>query len=165
MSYQMSAVEKTGLSSAGSDMPGLGVVTSYRLPRPGARPLVFAGTELAMAMSFTPELPYWYEINLYRTEEQHFVVAIRQFFQSESEQDVCRAWSFETLAEALDAIEHYDAARDIRMPVLDLGAMVPAELAARAMDLQSKVSAARLHFGGLAGELFSEIEAAGGSAV
>jgi hypothetical protein len=135
--------------------------TRMRLPRRGARPLAFSGHELAMAMSFTPGLPYWYEITIYRTTEQRFVLAIRQFFVSEQEKDTSDAWMFDTLPEVFDALETYDAGRDV---VGDLGGahagMAPAELAARAMDLRARVEAARHHFASLLGEFFSEMDGA-----
>ena len=133
--------------------------TRIRLPRRGIRPLGFSGHELAMAMSFTPGLPYWYEITIYRTSDQRFVLAIRQFFVSEERKDTCDAWMFDTLPEVFDALEAYDAGRDV---LVDLGglntATPPAELAARALDLRAHVEAARHHFASLLGEFFAEME-------
>ena len=140
------------------EMPTLGMPQDYRLRRPGARPLIFSGAELAMAMNFTPELPYWYEINIYRTSSQRFVLAIRQFFQSETEEDTCQAWEFETLAEVFDAIEQYDAAKDITVSMMEMNVSTPAELAAMSLDLRAQVTAARANFGGLVGELFEELD-------
>jgi hypothetical protein len=139
-------------------MPTLGKPQTYRLRRPGARPLIFSGAELAMAMNFTPELPYWYEINIYRTTGQRFVLAVRQFFQSETEEDTCQAWEFETLPEVFDAIEQYDPAKDIRVSMMDMAASAPAELTAMSLDLRAQVKAARANFSGLVGELFEELD-------
>ena len=72
--------------SAGAP-PAIGAPKPYRITRSGARPLRFAGSELVMAMSFTPELPYWYEINMYRTSDLEFVAAVRLFHQSEDMPD------------------------------------------------------------------------------
>ena len=133
----------------------------FRLPRRGARPLTFSGHELAMAMSFTPGLPYWYEITIYRTSDQRFVLGIRQFFVSEQEKDTSDAWLFDTLPEVLDALEVYDAGRDV---VADVGGvhsrMAPAELAAQAMELRARVEGARHHFASLMGEFFAEMDGA-----
>jgi hypothetical protein len=132
-----------------------------RLPRRGARPLTFSGHELAMAMSFTPGLPYWYEITIYRTNDQRFVLWIRQFFVSEQEKDTSDAWMFDALPEVLDALEAYDAGRDV---VADVGSarpgMAPAELAAQAMELRARVEQARHHFASLLGEFFAEMDGA-----
>ena len=147
------------------DMPSVGAAMEYRVKRVGARPLVFHGSELAMAMSFTPQIPYWYEVNIYRTDAQEFVLAVRLFFQSETEQDTVRAWTFGSLDAVMEAIENYDAGHDIRLNFEGFDEdMPPVEMAARALDLSARVEAARLHFAGLVGELFDEIDSATGAA-
>jgi hypothetical protein len=149
-----------GQTTGPSDMATLGSANTWRLRRLGARPLVFKGTELAMAMSFTPALPYWYEIAVFRTEQQRFVLCIKQFFVAESETDVCDAWEFDSLEGVFAAIEAYDAARDVRFEPGGLAGSPAAELAARALSLKAEVNAARAHFAGLVGELFQELDAA-----
>lgn len=135
--------------------------TRYRLRRMGGRPLEFAGVELGMAMSFSPELPYWYEINLYRTTERTFVLAIRLFYQSESERDLVSASTHETLAEAIDALEAYDAAEDVRLTLETATEhLSAAELAACAMELRARAKAARSHFAGLVGEFLHQMDVA-----
>lgn len=151
-------------ASHGVPVSSVGSATAHCIPQPGGRPITFSGTELAMAMSFTPSLPYWYELNIYRTEEQAFVVAIRLFFQSEEEDDIVSAWSFTTIDEALDHIQNYDAAMDVPVPDIDVSAMAPAEMTAMALQMQARVDAARRHYAGLVGELFCEIETAGAMA-
>lgn len=132
---------------------------TVRIRRTGARPLIFDGIELAMAMSFTPALPYWYEINLYRTNEQHFVVAVRLFFQSATEQDQARAWECETLEQAFDKVAKYDAAQDVRFSMDPATPnLSAAELAAMAMELRARIAAARSHFASLLGEFFYELD-------
>lgn len=161
----MNSLSMLDMPQSPPTMNSVGMASSYRIRRHGARPLVFAGTELAMAMSFTPGLPYWYEINVYRTDDQRFVLAIRLFFASEEEKDVVDAWSFSTLPELFDALEAYDAGRDVQVPAALAGKThSAAELAAGALEIRARVAAARQHFASLVGELFSEIEAAGGSA-
>ena len=145
-----------------AEMPSVGTAATHRVRRLGARPLVFSGSELAMAMSFTPKLPYWYEINIYRTDDQHFVLAIRKFFQAEDEKDQVQAWKLESLEQVFDAIESYDAGNDVRLPFSDFSDdAAPADLAARALHLHAEVIAARQHYAGLVGELFVEMEGAG----
>jgi hypothetical protein len=143
-----------------AEFPSLGAGTQYRIPRRGARPLAFSGTQLAMAMSFTPGLPYWYELNIYRTSDQRFVLVVKLFHVSEEQKDTVDAWAFDTLPEVFDALETHDAARDV---VADVDAMhmgvPPVELAARALELRARIAAARQHFAGLMGELFAEMDA------
>ena len=133
---------------------------AYKLRRLGGRPLSFHGSELGMAMSFTPTAPYWYEVNIYRTVSQQFVLVIRHFFQSEQEQDTIRAWECETFGEVMDKLESYDAADDVRVTVnaADPDLSLP-EMAAHALDLRAKAEAARQQFSGLVGELLYDLEA------
>jgi len=153
------SMHATDQGMAGSALYSVGAATAHKLPRAGARPLVFHGSELAMAMSFSPALPYWFEINLYRTDSQDFVVAIRKFFQSETETDRANAWSFPDVESALAHIETYDPAIGVEVPDLDFEAMAPAEMSAAALSLKAEVDGVRHHYAGLVGELFMEIEA------
>lgn len=136
-----------------------GTAHAYRIKRPGARPIVFDGIELAMAMSYTPALPYWYEINLYRTSDQRFIASIRLFFQSADEQDQTRAWEFDTLDQALEKLAAFDAGQDVRF-VIDPAdeTMSPSQLAAMAMELRARILAAQQHYKSLVGEFFYELE-------
>jgi hypothetical protein len=142
-----------GISHFASNAP------SFRIKRPGARPLVFEGIELAMAMSFSLSLPYWYEVNLYRTTDQRFVATIKLFYRAENEQDMVKAWEFDSLEQALDKLASYDAGQDVRVTLdpSDLSASA-AELAACAMELRAKIMAARRHFESLVGEFFYELD-------
>lgn len=130
----------------------------FRIKRVGARPLSFHGIELAMAMSFTPSIPYWYEINIYRTTEHKFVLAIRLFFQSSEEEDSVQAWQFESLTDALEKIKSYDPAQDVRVDFDAEQPMAIADLTAKAMFLHAKTSAARSHYASLIGEFFYSLE-------
>ena len=154
MNYPMPSGDMNRQTQA--DMPAAPM--SYRFPRPGQRPLVFEGSQLAMAMSFTPDFPFWYEVNIYRTDDQKFALVIRMFFQSETEQDTVRAWHFDNLVEVFSALETFDAAEDIRLGFADTTRMCPAEIAAMAYELKAKVGAFRSHWASLIGELFEEME-------
>jgi len=137
------------------------IMADYRLKRHGQRPLTFRGAELGMAMSFDPDVPYWYEINLYRTSDRGFVVAIRQFFQSEDEHDIVKAWTFATLGDAIDHIESYDAGADVRLKTRRLSVQgAAADMAAAALDLRAMVEAARGHYGNLVAEFLYDLDAA-----
>lgn len=131
----------------------------YSLRRVGARPLQFRGAELGMAMSFTPDLPYWYEINLFRTADGGFVTAIKTFFSSVDERDVFRAWRADTLDAAIAQFEAFDPAQDVR-PQAKLGGagLSAAELYGQALELQARIAAARQHYAALLGEFLYELD-------
>ncbi|MBF9029970.1 hypothetical protein HKCCE3408_06160 [Rhodobacterales bacterium HKCCE3408] len=160
INFPMPAADQTNPAPA-AEAQSMSAVGAYRFPRPGQRPLVFTGTLLAMAMSFTPEVPYWYEINIFRTETQEFALVLKLFFQSEAEDDYSKAWSFESIEALFDALETYDAAEDIRVPLGPTDGAPPAELAAMAYEMKARVAAQRAHWASLIGELFDELEAAG----
>lgn len=148
------------MSERQSEMPAPGLQpTTYMIRRSGLRPLRFAGSELCMAMSFVPGMPYWYEINIYRTTGQKFVAAVRLFFQSEGERDRVRAWECESFDEVLDTLEGYDAGQDVRVELFaDGGGMTAADLAAHGFTLRARAAAAREHYAGLLGEILHELE-------
>uniref|UniRef100_A0A2A3K1S6 DUF402 domain-containing protein n=2 Tax=Alloyangia mangrovi TaxID=1779329 RepID=A0A2A3K1S6_9RHOB len=133
---------------------------TYCIPRVGSRPLEFTGVELGMAMSFNPELPWWYEFNIFRTDAG-FVVSIKRFHVAEDETDYCRAWQFPDLDAAMAALESYDAAQDVsvsrHMPPTDATA---AELAATAFQLRAEIAETRAHFASLVGEFLHDLEQA-----
>ncbi|MEO1238071.1 MAG: hypothetical protein AAFW64_00120 [Pseudomonadota bacterium] len=114
-------------------------------------------------MSYTPSLPYWYEINLYHSETQEFIVAIRKFFQSQNEADQVKSWTFSSLDAAIAHVENYDAAVDVLIPEMDLAAMAPAEMSAMALSLKADVEGVRHHYAGLVGELLMEMESSDAS--
>ena len=138
----------------------VGTPQGYRIKCVGRRPMAFQGTELAMAMSFTPEIPYWYEINLYRTTGQKFVVAVKLFHQSENRKDTAQCWEVETLDEVMVAIESYNPADDVILPKVPEGyEMSAADCAAMACDLRARVADMTRHYHGLAGEFMHELDA------
>ncbi|MEM9707915.1 MAG: hypothetical protein AAF871_03930 [Pseudomonadota bacterium] len=152
MQNQMNAAEQMG-----AELPLVGSATFFRLPQPGSRPNVFEGTELAMAMSFTPGLSYWYEINLYRKTDTGFAVAIRKFYVSEEFTDTVKSHCFETIDEAFNYIQNYDASEDLTVPGMEIEQGSPAEIASMALSLKAEVQTARAHYSGLVGELFAEM--------
>lgn len=160
MSYMMESLHQDPSSMAAPQYAAAPAsMPVFRIKRPGARPLIFEGVELAMGMSFTPGLPYWYEVNLYRTSDQRFVVAIRLFHASKDEQDSVRGWEFDSLDHALEKLAHYDAGQDVKLTIdPSSGHMAAAELAACAMELRAKVMAARRHYESLIGEFFYDLE-------
>lgn len=160
MTYSVPAHDPAMAAHPAAEPTQIGSAVPHRFTRPGERPVAFSGTEMAMAMSFTPELPYWYEIAVYRTDDQRFVLAIRLFFQSEDEDDVSQAWVFDSLFEAFDAIQAYDAGKDVKVAFDDTSMQVPADMMASALELRARVAAARMHYAGLVGEFFSELDRA-----
>lgn len=137
---------------------GFAAADLVTLKRGGARPLSFRGTELCMAMSFVPGAPNWYEIDVWRTVEQRFVLAIKQFFRDENEIDQVHAWEFESFDAVMAHLEAYDPAEDVRVDVDPGAAMSLPELAAHAFALRARAEEARRQFRGLVGEILYDLE-------
>lgn len=156
MNFPMPATDYRAFHAELANVPA-----PFRFQRPGQRPLVFQGANLAMAMSFTPDLPFWYEINIYRTDSQQFALVVKLFYQAEEEKDTVKSWLFDSLPAVFDALETYDAAQDIRVSFVQPQDATPAELAAMALELKTKIAAYRAHWASLIGELFAEMDAAG----
>ena len=145
------------LHNSNSPISNRGV--TYNVKRIGAKPICFEGTELAMAMSYTPSVHFWYEINLYHTSEDRFVSAIRVFHQSEDKRDTVQAWETTSLDDAIDKLTEYDAACDVEMPGEDhFGKTTPAESASIALQMMARMNAARHHYKSLVGELLFDLE-------
>jgi len=152
-------MEATSHSDAGQAQVMSPAAKSFCINQIGGRPLRFEGSELAMAMSYAPEIQYWYEINIYRTVSQTFVVAVRLFYQSADKTDTVRAWESESIDDAIDTLVQYDAAFDVPVSVdVDVHHSPPAEVAANAMMLTAQISDIRQHFESLVGEMLFDLE-------
>lgn len=131
----------------------------YKIKRAGGRPLRFNGSELAMAMSYTSGIPYWYEINLYRTADQGFVAAVRLFHQSEDLQDTVQAKECSTLDEAIEWLINYDAAADLALNLeVDMSEAPASEMGVLALQLMARIADVRHHYASLVGELLHDLE-------
>lgn len=158
MSTMMEAAPLDQGASVGvTALPPTGV--PFTIKRAGGRPLRFEGSELAMAMSFTASMPYWYEINLYRSVDQRIVTAVRLFHQSEKKQDTVRAWESASIDDAIDKLTRYDAGYDVPVDIdFDASQAPPPELAAKALQLQARISEARHHYKSIVGEFLYDLQ-------
>ncbi|MGF1544579.1 MAG: hypothetical protein ACFB00_08795 [Parvularculaceae bacterium] len=137
-------------------------VVSYRLKQTGGRPRQFAGVEICSAMSYVVGPPLWYEINVYQTTEDAFVVEIRMFTKNENERDLFRVIDAVSLEDVFETLETYDPAQDVDASVLrfaDDDANV-AELSVSAAALRLRVEEARRQFRDLVGDILYQIESA-----
>ncbi|MEO1678542.1 MAG: hypothetical protein AAFU80_10325 [Pseudomonadota bacterium] len=148
--------------TAPQDLPiGMGP-QSFHIRRLGGRPLRFRGVELAMAMGFSPEHAFWYEINVYRKLQGAYAVAVRLFHSATDEQDVVQAWPCDGLGDVLETLERYDATQDVTVSVdptdPDLSA---AELAAHALDLRARTEIHKRAYAAVLGDLLHQLDDAG----
>lgn len=131
----------------------------FVIKRKGARPIRFEGLEIAMSMSFSAKLSYWYEVNLYKTSEYRYVSAVRLFHQSSDLADTVVAEEHDNLDIAVQFLVEYDAAQDVQVTSnSDFSSEIPAELAATALSLISRIHEMRTHYRALVGEFLFEHE-------
>ncbi|MEM6548597.1 MAG: hypothetical protein AAF713_12745 [Pseudomonadota bacterium] len=129
------------------------------LQRSGQRPLTFTGVELCMAMSFTPGSPFWYEVNVYRSDDNRFVVRVAMFTTAEDDPEVKRAWECESFGEVMDSLEIYDPAGDLHLGMpADAVGQSALDLAAHALSLRARAAEARRQYAGLIGDLLYELQ-------
>jgi len=132
---------------------------SFTLKCSGRRPMHFEGSELCMAMSYVPGAAFWYEVNIYRTVSDSFVVYIRMFSKSEDVPDLHRVFECGGFEGVVSLLEEYEAANDVRIDVLADDQSVPLpDLVVRAMGLRSRIEDARRQFGALVGQILFDLE-------
>lgn len=140
--------------------PATGPAAPFSIKCMGRRPIEFHGVELCMAMSFAPGAPMWFEINIYRTLAQGFVVCVRHFHRDEDQQDLVRAWEHDDFEAVMTTLEGYDPADDLRVDVdpADPGLALP-DLAAHALALRARAGEARRQYAALVGEILHDLDA------
>lgn len=156
---RVGAVERLQAAVEAGVSPMASSTQSYTLRRSGKRPLFFEGSELCMAMSYVPGTAFWYEVNIYRTTAESFVVYVRLFTKREGENDLHRVLECETFEDVMHFLETYDAAEDVRVDVLADDESAPlSELVVRAMALRARIEDARRQFRGLVGQILFDLD-------
>lgn len=159
MLTQMTTALETAYTD-GQPAPAQPSAAPQTLPRTGARPLRFNGVGLCMAMSYTPGQPLWYEINVYRTVDQTFVVDVRCFTTSEDEQDRFTVFEATTFDDVMEILESYEPASDLRTSVdPSEESLSGAQLALAALALRTRIEEARRQYRGLVGQVLYELSA------
>ncbi|MEO0820313.1 MAG: hypothetical protein AAF074_07795 [Pseudomonadota bacterium] len=139
----------------------VGDVSDFTLQRRGLRPLTFSGSELCMAMSFIPGNPFWYELNVYRTNMGKFVASVDLYYRDGNGLERKHAWECDSFADVMDSLEQYDAGNDVSVSMLpDDPSLSLGDLAAHAFAMRARVEEARRQFGFLVGELLHDLDGA-----
>lgn len=137
------------------------MLPAQSLRRTGQRPFTFDGSLVAMTCGVTPGLPFWYEINAYRTTAGSWVSDIRLFNKEDGRSDLFRVAEHDDVDALFDHFENYDPAGDIAPPgeLID-GSASSAELALQTARLQMRIDRICDHYRGLLGDLLGRIDAA-----
>lgn len=159
MMTQMTSFSPSG--PFGQDGAGFGPAEAHdsvRLKRVGARPLVFEGEELCMAMSYVPGAMMWFEINIWRCAGDGFAVAVKQFYRDEERVDTCRAWQCDGFEEVLHGLEEFDPAQDLEIGPEPAANAPATEIAAAALSIRAHTAEARRQYRALVGEVLYDLE-------
>lgn len=126
--------------------------------RTGLRPYAFNGQLLGTVCGVDQVLPYWYEINVYRTVLGSYVSDIRLFGKAADAPDLFRAREHDDL-DALHAyLEGYDPCGDLP-PIRydDSPATSAAALALRAIEVRAEMRRIDDHFRATVGALLNAL--------
>lgn len=130
------------------------------LRRTGLRPLAFPGTTIVMVSGINPDLPFWYELNIHRTDTGSFVSDIRLFGKAANSSDVFRVAEHDTLAAVFNLFEAYDPSADLAV-VPDLPSTAShAALALYSACLRMRINQITDHYRALLGDFLAKLETA-----
>lgn len=134
------------------------MMPAQALRRTGQRPYAFNGLTLATICGVTPVLPFWYELNLFRTVIGSYVCNVRLFNKGE-DADVFRASEHEDLEAACAYFEDYDPTGDLAASPDELSLDAPGvKLSLQAARLQLRINRITEHYRATAGELLYALD-------
>lgn len=148
------------LSELGWKIPPAAILPIVSLRRTGLRPLAFNGTTIVMASGISPDLPFWYELNVHRTDTDGFVSDIRLFGKPANSSDIFRVTEHDTLAEVFDLFEAYDSSADLAATPDLPSTASHAALALHRASLRMRVNQITDHYRALVGGFLAKLETA-----
>ena len=120
----------------------------------GGKPLRIVGVMIAEATSWSPSVPAWHEVSLYRTQGQECAASIRMLKKAMGETDIHHAELFASIEDALNWLEEFDPTADLA-PDFDASdrRVSTAEIALFSAALRQHADAVTRQWRGLIGEL------------
>lgn len=134
------------------------IMPAQALKRTGQRPYAFNGLTVATICGVTPALPFWYELNLFRTVIGSYVCNVRLFNKGE-DADVFRASEHDDLEAACAFFERYEPAADLPASPDEISLDAPGvKLSLQAARLQLRINRITDHYRATAGELLYALD-------
>lgn len=90
-----------------------GNATVFTLRQSGGRPISFSGALLGHHNGYRVGTSLWHELNLFQTEDGHFVADIHIYTKAQGSGDQFRVHVAESLDEAVSYFENYDPRMDV----------------------------------------------------
>lgn len=120
----------------------------------GGKPLRIEGLMIAEATSWSPSVPAWHELAIYRTTGTECAASVRTLKKTVGETDVHRAELFATVDDALDWLEAFDPISDLSPGFVASDRRIStAEIALLSAALRQQADAVTRQWRGLVGEL------------
>jgi len=134
--------------------PHVATPTEVTLRVSGGKPLRIVGVIMAEANSWSPSVPAWHEVTLYRTQGQECAASIRMLKKAMGETDIHHAELFASIEEGLNWLEEFDPTADL-VPDFDASdrRVSTAEIALLSAALRQHADAVTRQWRGLLGEV------------
>ena len=135
------------------------IAPMHVLRRTGLRTFAFNGQLLGTVCGVDQVLPFWYEINVYRTVLGTYVSDIRLFGKGVDAADLFRVAEHDTMEALQEHFEHYDSSCDLP-PIAydsDTGATSAAALTLRAIEVQAEIRRIADHYQVTVGALLNAL--------
>ncbi|NKE44234.1 hypothetical protein HB662_05560 [Roseomonas frigidaquae] len=127
--------------------PVRGATSTFMLRKSGSRPVSFSGRHVGFGNGYRVGTPLWHELNLYQTEDGHFVADIRVFSKAQGAKDQFHVCVADSVEEALQFFEGYDARGDVQADFDPADpSLAPAELMVHAAALKYRIAEAESQY-------------------
>ena len=133
------------------------IAPMHVLRHTGYRPVAFNGQVLATVCGVDQVLPYWYEINVYRTVLGAYVSDIRLFSKGVDAPDLFRVAEHEDPDGLHAYLEAYDPCGDLPPIRYDEAATSAAALTLRAIEVQAEMRRITDHYRVTVGALLNAL--------
>ena len=144
----------SGMSSDSASAPN-----QFTLRRSGRKAVKFSGWQMVEATGAGETAPMWYDLRLYRSDTNQFIVELVARRQQLDEQDLCRVEVFDTLEAASLWLENYACANDVPVPAaLVDGAAPMAAAVLHAVQLRQRIARIGEEFHSLLSDVFEVLD-------
>ncbi|MEM7701916.1 MAG: hypothetical protein AAF251_08280 [Pseudomonadota bacterium] len=154
---QPSEAEASPMETEGASEPSIPAMP-FTLKRTGQRPYEFKGRLLAMLSGISSHLPFWYEINIYQTDDM-LLCELKLFHKDADAADLFRVTEHFDMESVFNYLEGYDPSDDLDpcSEVADHSAS-SATLALNAARLQLRVNQLKRHYESVVGEILQALQ-------
>ncbi|WP_375382035.1 hypothetical protein [uncultured Sphingomonas sp.] len=133
------------------------IAPMHVLKRTGQRSFAFNGQILGTVCGIDQVLPYWYEINVYRTVLGTYISDIRLFGKGAEATDLFRVTEHDAMDAVQNYLEHYDPSCDLPPVRYDATSQSAAALTLRAIEVRAELQRIADHYHVTVGALLTAL--------